>query len=251
MIKIGAMRYAIVIAIGLLITALSGVYTLSFMAILGVTIAFWGIILYYIRPTKQVPISIITATSSPNTDNLNRIFSELNITQKGIYLPPSKLYDPESSLIFIPKKPLQTIPSNDEITNNLFTTRKDGILLSPPGYGLTKIMEQKLGKSFSKLDLQNLKTHLPRLLVEDLEIAENLYIETETNIVTFKIEENIFMGECNQAQKHLQVHDAIGCLLSSALACALTKATGKPVTINNEETIGKTTKIIYQLVEEQ
>jgi hypothetical protein len=248
--KIQTLLPLIIIALGISLTTLSGLYTSSFLAILGITIIFWGAILYYIKPTKQIPLSFITINSTPSTNNLNRIFAELKITQKGIYLPPNKLQDPEASLIFIPKKPLQTIPINDEITNSLFTTKKEGILISPPGYGLIKMMEEKLGKSFSKIDLQTLQKQLPTLLIEDLEIIESFELQIEKNLLIFEIDGNIFDDECKQSQKHPQVHDSVGCILSSALACMLAKVIGTAVTISNEEIIGKTTKITYQLLEE-
>ncbi|MDR1992696.1 MAG: hypothetical protein LBQ98_04245 [Nitrososphaerota archaeon] len=240
----------IVIASGIFLTILSGFYISSFLAILGITISFWGAILYYIKPTKYVPISFITAINTSNMDNLNRLFTELKYTQKSIYLPPNKLSDPESSIIFIPQTTNKIILTNNETTNTLFTTKKDGMLLTPPGYGLIKIMEQKLGSSFTKMDLIALQKQLPHLLIEELGIAENISIQVENNQLTIEITGSIFTTECNQAQKYPQIHGSIGCILTSALACALSKVTGKPVTINAEETIGKTTKITYHFLEE-
>jgi hypothetical protein len=44
----------------------------------------------------------------------------------------------------------------------------------------------------------------------------------------------------------------MGCALCSAIACALAKATGKPVTIEKEEQSqdGKTTKIQYRIIDD-
>src|SRR5215469_8953244 len=103
MIKSNVIWCIIVITMGILLTALSGLFVSSFLAILGVSIVFWGVIFYYIKPVKQVSLSLINATNIASVDNLNRFLSELEFSQKGIYLPPDKLRDPESSLIFIPK----------------------------------------------------------------------------------------------------------------------------------------------------
>jgi len=251
MLKINAIVSSITIISGIFLTALSCFYISSFLAIFGLTIVFWGVILYYIKSSNQVPLSFITAVSTSSVDNLNRFLSEIGFTQKGIYLPPNKLLDPESSLVFIPKEPFQPLPESEEITNNIFTSKKEGILLSPIGYGFMRIIEQKLGKSFSKLDLQTFQKQLPRLLVDDLGIVENLEIHAEKNFVTFEMAGNKFTDECNQTQKYPQVHYGVGCILSSTLACALAKVTGKPVTINNEEITDKTTIITYQILEGQ
>ena len=47
-----------------------------------------------------------------------------------------------------------------------------------------------------------------------------------------------------------KMSESVGCPLCSALACALAKATGKPVTIENEEQDGKTTKIQYRIMKD-
>jgi len=88
-------------------------------------------------------------------------------------------------------------------------------------------------------------------LVEDLELAGNTKIQIQGNTITIQITESILDDICRQTDSQQKTHRQVGCLLSSAIACALAKATGKPVTIQNEtrnqET--KTTKIEYELLE--
>jgi hypothetical protein len=234
---------------GITLVMLSGFFVSSFLAIVGVTLLFWGAILYYVKPTKQVPFSFVAATSNSSTDNINKFLSAINVVQKGYYLPPKSLHDTNSSLVFIPRHTVHSIPTS-ELTDNLFASKNDGVLLTPPGYDFSRIMEQRFGQSFSKVDLQILRIQIPKLLVEELEISENVDIQINNDSVIFEIQGNIFINECEQAQKYPLVHETVGCILSSSLACVLAKVTGKAVIIKNEKIVEKTTTIEYQIIEE-
>ncbi len=240
---------SILLLLGTVLTILSGFCFSSFLAIVGITLIFWGAILYYVKPTKQVPFSFVAASSDSSTDNINKVLSEINVVRKGYYLPPKSLQGTDSSLVFIPKYSVPSFPAGNEITDGLFTSKKDGLLLTPPGYGLSRIMEQKFGQSFSKIDVPSLRRQLPKLLVEDLELVENVCIHSNDDVLLFEIRGSIFIDECVQVQKCSSVHSAVGCLLSSSLACVLAKVTGKVVTIKKEVIVDKTTMIEYQLIE--
>jgi hypothetical protein len=59
----------------------------------------------------------------------------------------------------------------------------------------------------------------------------------------------VFGSICEENQKYPKTHEQVGCLLSSAIACILSKASGKAVIIQNESQTGAVSKIEYQLVE--
>ncbi len=242
----------VLFALGLGLTATSAVYQSSFLAIVGVAIIFWGAILLYILPSKHVPITFLTAATTSHMSNLERILSELKFTEKGIYLPPKNLPDPVSSLIFIPKTAKQSLPKPDEaIMTGLFSEKHNGLFLTPLGFDLSKILEQKQSYPFTKTDLRCMLKKFSKLLTEELEITENIEIQTQNNKIILEMSGSIFAEDYKEAQ-FPQTHNAIGCLFSSSIACALAKATGKAIVIENEErgTDGKTTKIEYQIVEE-
>jgi len=91
-----------------------------------------------------------------------------------------------------------------------------------------------------------------RLLVEDLEIAQNLQIETQRGRVHIKIENTTYKNMCMEVGKFSNISNSLGCPLCSAIACALAKATGKPVIIEKEETSedDQTIDVEYRLLEE-
>ena len=228
----------------------SAFYASSFLAILSLSITFWSAILLYVTPTKHVPLTLLNA--STDARNIERILIETNFTQRGIYLPPKNLINIESSLIFIPKATPTPLPKPEETNERLQSPKKDGLFLTPPGFSLSLLFEQELGEAFINLDLPHLCHLLPKLLIEGLGIAENAEFQEQGNKVTMQITNSIFNTACRETRKLTRTHEQIGCLLPSAIACVLAKATGKPIVIANEGRSkgDKTTTIEYQIMEE-
>jgi hypothetical protein len=239
------------LSLGIGIVVVSAFYASSFLAILGVAIAFWGAIFLYITPTKQVPIAMLYAEAEVSASNIERIINESGVSLTGIYLPPRNLKNADFSLVVIPQKSKITLPSPDEITDSLITNRKDGVLIVPPGAALCRLFEHTLNASFAKLDIKQLQVKLPKLLVEDMELAENAEIQIQENTIILEISRSILDEICRQTDSQPKTHKQVGCLFSSAIACALAKTTGKPVTIQNETRNQETkiTHIEYQILE--
>ena len=237
--------------LGIGIVVVSAFYASSFLVILGMAITFWGAILLYITPSKHVPIAMLYAEAEVSASNIERIINESEVSLAGIYLPPRNLKNVQSSLVIFPQKSKITLPSPDEITDSLATNRNDGVLIVPPGAALCRLFEQELNSSFTKLDLNQLQVKLPKLLVEDMELAESAKIKVNDNVVAVEVRGSVLDEVCRQMANQPHTHELVGCLLSSAIACALAKTTGKPVTIQNEnrnqET--KTTCVKYQILE--
>ena len=237
-------------SVGALLVIVSAFYVSSIIAIIGLAIIFWGAILLYITPVKHVPLTLLNSSAYDSSGIIERVLVELNLTEKGVYLPPRNIKNSDSSLLFIPETPKTPLPNKEEINEKLYNQQKTGILLTPPGFALSKLFEKQLGMSFIGTDLADLKFKLPKLLIDELEIAENVEVQTQTNIITIQMTNNIFQTVCQETKP--QTHTNVGCLLTSALACVLAKTTGKPITIQNEinSPDTKTTTIKYRIEEE-
>jgi hypothetical protein len=246
--KVIVLMKSVVLMIGVVLIVLSALNGSSFLAIFGVTIIFWGAIFLYVTPSKYVPLTLLNASAEAAADNIEQLIFELNLSERGVYLPPKNLRNIESSLVFIPKTPL---PTPEETNEKQLTNQKTGAFITPPGTALSRLFEEELGFSFTKTDLNQIQNKLPKLLVEGLELAESAEIQIQGNVVTLEITGSILDEISRQTDSQPKTHKQVGCLLSSAIACILAKATGKPVTIQNEtrnqET--KTTKIEYQILE--
>ena len=127
------------------------------------------------------------------------------------------------------------------------------MLITPPGAELNKFFEKSLGTSFTKVELSYLEQNMPKLFTEDLEISQTFQIKTENDKITITLENSIYAKLCKEAQTFTRAYSALGCPLSSALACALSKATGKPITITNQDVSkdNKKIKIEFHILHEE
>lgn len=234
----------------------SVIYNSQISAFIGLGLTFWGLVLLYIKSEEYVKESLLDATCLSTLESLNHLMGELGYKEKAIYLPPKYLKDPESNKAYIPKNNLSKLPTPEQILergDKIFIENPQGMLLTPPGSGLTKLFEKTLETSFTRVDLQHLQLNMPKLFVEELEIAQNLEINIENSKVHLKIENSAYLSLAKEAAKLSKLYESVGCPLSSSIACALAKATGKPVIvekqqINDEE---KTIEIEYRLIEEE
>jgi hypothetical protein len=243
----------IMLILGAASLATSAFYVSSILAFIGLGLSFWGALLLYITPTRYVKLELLNAVAPSTLANIEKMLTNSNLNEKGIYLPPKYLKDFESSVVFIPSKNNKALPRLGEIDEEkLYSKNPEGLFLTPPGLALSKMFEKELGTSFTRTDLNYIQNNLPKLVIEDMEIAENVEVITENNLITVEIANHIFSEICEETRKLGKTHEAMGCTLSSALACALAKATGKPITIENEEQSqdGKTTKIQYRILED-
>jgi len=242
-----------ILILGLISLAASALYASSILAFIGLGLTFWGALLLYITPSRHVKLELLSATASSALANIEKVMANTELNGKGIYLPPKYLKDFESSLIFIPSKADQTLPKPEEIDEEkLYSKNPRGMFLTPPGLAISKLFEKELGTSFTKTDLNYVQNNLPKLLIEEMEIAENTEIKMESDTITIEITNHIFNEICQETRKLQKTHESIGCPLCSAIACALAKAAGKPIVIDNEELSedGRTTKIQYRILED-
>jgi len=248
------------------------IYVSQILAFIGLSLVFWGALLLYIQPEEYTKKAILDATALTSLETLNQIMQELNYKGKAIYLPPKYLKDPEDNKIYIPKQKNGKPPTPELILkqeSQLFIDNPKGILLTPPGAQLTKLFEKTLETSFTKVDLEYLQQNLPKLLIEDLEIAADIEIETKkrkavkeitdsvsligttSDTIHVKITNSILQDIWKEDRKHLHLYSTIGCPICSAIACALTKATGKPITIEKIQPSedGKIIEADYRVLE--
>jgi hypothetical protein len=241
------------LALGIILIGLSVFYYSSVSSIIGLALTFWGAILLYITPSKHVPLQLLNAVATSTLVNIENLLEESKLYEKGIYLSPKHLADYESSLIFIPATKDQKIPKAEQTSNKkLYCKDPTGVLLTPPGLALSKLIEKEYGQSFTKTDLITLKEKLPKLLIEDLEIAEQVTVKSQNNTITLSIKNTVFTQISAEAKNLQRVQNSIGNVLSSALACIFAKSAGKPVSIENEELTenGQSLQIKLHMIEE-
>ena len=242
----------IMLAAGALSLAVSFAITSYFLLFIGLALIFWGGILNYVAPSRQVPLELLVATATPLLSEIHRTLSDLNLTSKGIYLPPKYLEDPESVLIYVPFDPEAPLPRYlEKKTSDRDLELKKGLLLTPPGFSLSKFFERRLKTSFTRMNLKTLKEKLPKSLIESWEIVEDAKMSLDRDSVIFESRKDI-LDELHKEAVRLNINETVGYALSSAIACAIAKASGRPIIIEREEydSEKETTKTVYRMLEE-
>ena len=234
--------------ISLLASAIFDSYVTAFM---GLGLVLWGSLLLLITPTRYVKLELLTAASSSQAVNLEKILNSTESNGKGIYLPPTLLRDYLSSLVFVSAEGSESLPKREDVPEEKTLMTPQGLFLAPSGFGLSRLFEKELGKSFTGLHLNDLATELPKLFGE-LGITKTASITVEGGKVIFETGNYVFRDLCTETRKLPRTHETVGCPFSSAIACALAKATGKPVTIEQEEQKpnSEATTIHYRILEE-
>jgi len=237
----GKLQSRIMLGAGAAILLASIIYNASILAFIGLSLVFWGALLLYIQPEDYTRKVLLDAAVTSSLKQLNQILQEADYRGKAIYLPPKYFKNPETSKIYIPKQEDGKPPTPEHILqqeNGIFIENSQGILLTPAGAELASLFEKTLGTSFTRTDLKYLQRKLPKLLIEDLEIADDLEIEARNgddgearnDTIHVRITNSLYKDLYTEAETRSHI-GVIGCPICSALACALTKATGKPITI--------------------
>jgi hypothetical protein len=241
----------IALTTGLVMIVFSALNDSSFLAILGISVSFWSMLLLFFTPTKQTFLALLKASASASGSNIERSLLEFNLTEKGVYLPPQNLRNFESSLVFMPRAAQTPLPVPNETTDKLFTEKKNGLFFTPPGLALSNMFENQLGISFRKISLPQMQEALTKLN-RKLKFAEDAQIQVHDRTVTLEVIGSIFNALCNETRNNQpRTHEQIGCIFGSAFACALAKATDRPITIQNDtlNTDTKTLTIEYRMEE--
>lgn len=263
-----------ILLLGLIALILASAYSSSIPAFIGLGLTFWGIILLYIETEEYTRISILDATAASLLTTLDLALTELDYKGKAIYLPPKYLNSPETAKAYVPKLRTGVLPAPEQtqrLEAQASPRNAQGILITPPGAELTKLFEKTLGTSFTKMNLDELQQTLPKLLIEDLEIATDLEIqqapsttgipvgqttaqvETKHDTIRVHFTTLAYADTCRTAQQLPTIYANIGCPLTSAIACAIAKTTGKPTTIETQQISkdGRKTETDYRTLEEE
>ncbi len=101
------------------------------------------------------------------------------------------------------------------------------------------------------MDVPYFQQNLEKLAVEKLEIAEEARIEIENEKIRLSLRNSVFNDIYEEQQKHSNMVRMLGTPISSAIACALAKASGKLVNITADQSTdsGKTISIEYSLLD--
>lgn len=242
--------YALLL-LGLTALVFSIFFTSSILALVGLGLTFWGSLLLFIKPVKYVKSSLLDSTTFSLLTYVNQVIRESESKGKAIYLPPKRLEDIKAGKVFIPSESEIVVPPLEEAAEEkIFSKNPKGAYFTPPGVALANLFEDTLGTSFTKVDMNYLQNNMPKLFIEDLEIAEDLEINVKNSNIQVKIVGSSYQDLCRRARKLPNICGSLGCPLCSSIACALTRITGNAIIIEKTEPTedGKTIEAHYRII---
>ena len=198
------------------------------LALIGLGLIFWGALLMFLSPVRHVEASLLYSASLSSYSTVDRIIADFEYKGKGYHIPsyPKDVYLPEH-----------------------LKGLKD-VLVSPPGLGLLEEMESKLNVDLTKTSLAELSEILPQFLLENFNIAKDITLSLKDNTVNLRLTDSVYRNLYGTA-KHSKSVAMLGCPLASAVACALAKASGKPVVIQRYRVSldGMTVELQFNILE--
>ncbi len=229
------------------------------LAFIGLGLTFWGALFLFIRPIRYVKSSLLDSTAISSYSTIDRIIKDLKYKGKSYYIPPypKEVYLPEhlkglkNMTVFISADSGVDMPQIEEIAQSKFLLKNPkGILAAPPGLGLLTQFEKELRTDITKLEISDLCESLPKLILENFQLAKEIQMNTENKQIHLKILDSTYKN-LYSTEKNLKSIHFLGCPLVSAIACAIAKTTGKIVTIHQDKTSldGQTIEVWYRFIE--
>ena len=229
------------------------------LAFIGLGLTFWGALFILITPRKYVEGSLLEGAAISSYLTVDRIIKGLKYKGKGYYTPPypKDVYLPEhlkglkDMIVFVSAEDESDMPSIQELAESKFLLQNPkGVLVTPPGLGLLTQIEKKVKVDFTKISLDELCEVMPRFILDDFSLAKEMEMTIEENQVNLKLSDSIYKNLYSD-ENNLKSIMLLGCPIVSAVACALAKASGKPVTIQkqNVPVDGSTIQVLYRIVQ--
>jgi uncharacterized membrane protein len=234
------------LGVGMVALVAAVVFASTISAFIGLGLAFWGMLAFFIQPTKYVKSDLMNATAISSLRTVENMMQVMGYGEKGVYIGAG---DSDKVVVFVPTEPFSMIPEVSEIEGKTFLSNPKGLLVPPPGLALAALIENKLGFKVKNCGLQTLVEALPKVLVEDLEIVKDVEIELTKDTVRFKLYDSIYTDFCSEVRETTR-RCGLGCPMCSALASILTLATGKPV-LSEEDKVSddrRITETVYKLI---
>jgi len=236
---------------GIVVMILSITFSSDIMAFVGLGLTFVGVISIYVRPARYVQATSLEHIASTLLIMADRVLRAFDVKGKGVYLPPLLIKDLKDGIVFVNSGSSINVPQLGELAEGkVLTDNPKGVCLTAAGLGLTNLLEEKLGRSFTQVSLEYLMEKLPELFTDVLEIADLFEIRSSEDLVFVKAKDAIFFSFCGKTRKSLDICSSYGCPFCSSIAVALARCLGKPILIQNSNLFPKddTVEIVYRVI---
>jgi len=227
-------------ALGGIVAMLSYLMGIVPMLAFGLASFLIGIMIIYLPESGTIPASVASDSSLPSLLNIEKLLEDLDLDERGIYIPTSGLG--VSPKVFVPlaqtpttKRPSLGLAQSRRIFVTVGKNPEDrGVLLDAPGSQILSSLERTLRVDFANEGSENLENRLDSGF-RALGIGNVPHLELEESSVRIEIG-LISLVELEMKLRELapRLVAQIGTPTASAAAAAVSKATRRYVTFKSE-----------------
>jgi hypothetical protein len=233
----------VLLALGSILLGLAIVYSHNVAAFIGIALVFWGALLLYVRPTRFIRREILDSTVLDPILSMQKSFEEMDFKGTPRHVSPATISGMRGAVLLIPKSDETELPTDEQLSLDVTViANPSAVKLTPPGLGLSRLIESELRTNFSVVDLGYLQNSLEKAIVEGLEIADDFEMEINEPNIVIKVRGSVFY-DVAEALNRKEGGTKFGDPLSSAMACILARSTRRPVVIEKIESEPKTRAI--------
>jgi len=238
---------------------LSYLVSSSILTFIGLGLTLWGVLILYVAPSRHVRAEMLNSISSSMQKCVDSLVAYMGYTGQVIFFHPKSLTGLGQGYIFIPHyaakaagilnskvEALNALPYSSESNIPSVFLDPKGIFLPAPSQGLVDLFEKELGVNFASVDMAYVQQNIPRLLIEELNVIDDMSIEQNSDGIVMKSTGGPCTDMC-KFMKESHPQNNLACPLCSAMALIVSKVWGKPIVI--KETIATDGKITTTYVE--
>jgi hypothetical protein len=251
---------AVFLVFGIFLLVFSVFISSQIIAFIGLGLTFWGALFNLIKTTRYIEVSLLETTTVPEYMNIDRIIADSPLRGDAFCLPSflkegyfaENLKGLKETVTFIPAEKNAGMVSIEELVKGKFQIENPkGVLMTSPGIGILDRIEQELNTDFEKISLEEFAEVLPQFL-QKINLTKDAEIAINGNEASLKIADSVYKNLYSK-KYDLKSISTIGCPIVNAVACAIAKITGKPVSVQEIHTSqnGQSTTAIFKILQAQ
>ena len=209
-------------------------YESTIPLVAGIGLIFCGSVMSYVSAESYVKRAVVEATSLSYLTSLREELNRRDPLSKMVFLPSKYIQDNKGNRVFVADASEGEIEACERILSGKDLERNPTLMLAP-GIELLKLFEKTARKSFSKANVSFFERAVPKLIIEDWDLAENVKVAVIGDTVNIRLENPVDAGFFAKAKesKFDSSFYFVSVPLLGAFGCALADCSGKPVTMRS------------------
>jgi hypothetical protein len=224
---------------GIAIIYFSTISSSEILALIGLGSLFWGATFFLITPSGFVDARLLLSTVYSEYSSFDRIIE--NFECKNCYYIPRILNqdvvergknETRDPVMFLSAETASKIFEDETLfVRKKFLLKKNkGIVLTPPGLGLMKLIEKKK-PNYYNMRLEKMCEFLPPLVTQDFALAKGFVMKIQDERISITLQESIYKGLYN-IDRGSNSAKLFGCPIVNAIGCILAQTSGRIATLD-------------------